>query len=343
MSIFTETSALAEVAACHSEATICSGANCLVTTTDTNAKLILAVSILFSVMLALVMFAMGCAVEAERMWGYLKRPWGIAIGVLCQFGAMPFTAFVLSMAFNVLPIQAVVIIILGCCPGGSTSNIVCVLLDGDMDLSISMTTCSTILAMGMMPLCLLIYTSTWTSSDNIQIPYDNIGITLVSIIVPISAGMYVKRRWPHLAKKILKVGAIIGFGSSLVISVVWIILYQTSWIIDPSLWIIGTIYPFIGFGMGFLLARFVGQPWYRCRTIAVETGFQNVQLCNAIIQLSFNPSELEPMFALPLIYGIFQLLATVLFGGGYQAYKKCRGLGSAETESPSLEDGKETK
>lgn len=107
-----------------------------------------------------------------------------------------------------------------------------------------MTTCSSILALGMMPLCLLIYTSVWTSSDTIMIPYDSIGkershttrmsvkpsdtggiwiqmtscaletfwmicstgITLAALIVPITVGMYVKRRWPNAAKKILKVG-----------------------------------------------------------------------------------------------------------------------------------------
>ncbi|KAM9802284.1 ileal sodium/bile acid cotransporter [Syngnathus typhle] len=338
MSMFKETTA--ELAVCLSEATICSGANCLVPTTDFNATLSLVLSTVLTIMLAMVMFSMGCTVDAQKLWGHLKRPWGIVIGFLCQFGIMPFTAFALSIAFNVLPVQAIVIIIMGCCPGGSGSNIICYWLDGDMDLSISMTACSSILALGMMPLCLLIYTSIWTSSDTIQIPYDSIGITLVALLVPISVGMYFKRRWPELAKKILKVGSITGFGLIVIIAVVGGILYQSSWTIAPSLWIIGTIYPFIGFGLGFLLARFVGQPWYRCRTIALETGFQNSQLCSTIVQLSFSPAELEVMFAFPLIYSIFQLVVAVMFVGGYQAYIKSRGLGSAETdsESPSLED-----
>ncbi|XP_061697094.1 ileal sodium/bile acid cotransporter [Syngnathoides biaculeatus] len=328
-------------AVCLSESTICSGANCLVPTSDFNALLGLVLSTVLTIMLAMVMFSMGCTVDAQKLWGHVKRPWGIIIGFLCQFGIMPFTAFALSIAFNVLPVQAIVIIIMGCCPGGSGSNIICYWLDGDMDLSISMTACSSIVALGMMPLCLIIYTSIWTSTDTIQIPYDSIGITLVALLVPIGVGMYVKRKWPHLAKKILKVGSITGFGLIIIIAVVGGILYQSSWTIAPSLWIIGTIYPFIGFGLGFLLARCVGQPWYRCRTIALETGFQNSQLCSTIVQLSFSPAELEVMFAFPLIYSIFQLVVAVLFVGGYQVYKKSCGLGSVETDSdsPSLEDG----
>lgn len=55
---------------------------------------------------------------------------------------------------------------------------------------------------------------------------------------------------------------------------------------------------------------------FRCRTIALETGFQNAQLCSTIVQLSFSFEELELMFAFPLIYSIFQMVAAVIFVGG---------------------------
>lgn len=331
---------MTEPPSCDPHATVCTGTSCLVPPSNFNEILSLVLSTVLTIMLAFVMFAMGCTVDTKKLWAHMKRPWGIFIGFLCQFGIMPFTAFALSLIFNVLPVQAVAIIIMGCCPGGSSSNIICYWLDGDMDLSVCMTTCSSILALGMMPLCLLIYTSTWTSADTILIPYDSIGITLVALLLPISAGIYVKRRWPEVAKKILRIGSIVGFGLIIVIAVVGGILYQSSWVIAPSLWIIGTIYPFIGFGLGFLLARFVGQPWHRCRTIALETGFQNAQLCSTIVQLSFSPAELDVMFSFPLIYSIFQLVAALLSVGAYQVYKKkCRGSAEADSEAPSIEEG----
>ncbi|KAM9364786.1 ileal sodium/bile acid cotransporter [Pholidichthys leucotaenia] len=294
-------------------------------------------------MLALIMFSMGCTVEAAKLWGHIRRPWGIFIGFLCQFGIMPFTAFALALAFGVLPVQAVVIIIMGCCPGGTGSNIVCYWLDGDMDLSISMTACSSILALGMMPLCLLIYTNVWTSSDAIQIPYDSIGITLASLLIPIAVGMLVKRKWPKYAKKILKVGSIAGVFLIVIIAVVGGVLYQSSWSIAPSLWIIGTIYPFIGCSLGFLLALVVGQPWYRARTIALETGFQNSQLCSTIVQLSFTQDELDLMFSFPLIYSIFQIVAAIMFVAAYQIYKRncSKSSAFADGDLPSLETGQE--
>ncbi|XP_076023932.1 ileal sodium/bile acid cotransporter [Genypterus blacodes] len=326
---------------CLPDATVCSGTSCVVAPSNFNAVLGVVLSTVLTVMLAMVMFSMGCTVDSHKLWGHIKKPWGIFIGFLCQFGIMPFTAFALALAFDVLPVQAVVIIIMGCCPGGSGSNIICYWLDGDMDLSISMTACSSILALGMMPLCLLIYTSVWTSSGTIQIPFDSIGITLVALLVPIALGMFLKHKKPELAKKILRVGSIAGFLLILIIAVVGGVLYQSSWTISPSLWIIGTIYPFIGFSLGFMLARFVGQPWYRCRTIALETGFQNAQLCSTIVQLSFSPEELEIMFAFPLIYSIFQLVLVVVAMGGYTGYRKIFGRSSGVVggDSASLEAG----
>uniref|UniRef100_A0A3B4GJX5 Ileal sodium/bile acid cotransporter n=1 Tax=Pundamilia nyererei TaxID=303518 RepID=A0A3B4GJX5_9CICH len=162
-------------AICDNSATACSGTDCLVPPSNFNAILGVVMSTVLTIMFAMVMFSMGCTLESAKLWGHIKKPWGIIIGFLCQFGIMPFTAFALSLAFGVQAVQAVVIIIMGCCPGGSNSNIICYWLEGDMDLSISMTTCSSLLALGMMPLCLLIYTSVWTSSDTIKIPYDSIG------------------------------------------------------------------------------------------------------------------------------------------------------------------------
>ncbi|XP_037645453.1 ileal sodium/bile acid cotransporter [Sebastes umbrosus] len=326
---------------CDPLATVCSGGNCLVPPSNFNDILSQAMSVTLTLMLGMVMFSMGCTVDTKKLLGHIRRPWGIIIGFLCQFGIMPFTGFALSLAFNVLPVQAIVIIIMGCCPGGTGSNIICYWLDGDMDLSISMTVCSSVLALGMMPLCLIIYTSVWTSSSTIQIPYESIGITLVSIIVPIALGMYVKRRWPNGAKKILKFGSIAGFILIICIAVVGGILYQSSWTIAPSLWIIGIIYPFIGYSLGFLLARFAGQPWFRARTIALETGFQNSQLCSTIVQLSFSQAELDVMFSFPLIYSIFQLVTASITVGAYQIYKKTCGRrpADADFEDPSLEAG----
>ncbi|XP_017825882.4 ileal sodium/bile acid cotransporter [Callithrix jacchus] len=315
---------------CVDNATVCSGASCVVPESNFNNILSVVLSTVLTILLALVMFSMGCNVEIKNFLGHMKRPWGICVGFLCQFGIMPLMGFILSVAFDILPIQAVVVLIMGCCPGGTASNILAYWVDGDMDLSISMTTCSTLLALGMMPLCLLIYTKMWVDSGSLKIPYDNIGTSLVALVVPVSIGMFVNHKWPQKAKIILKIGSIAGAVLIVLIAVVGGILYQGAWIIQPNLWIIGTIFPVAGYTLGFLLARIAGQPWHRCRTVAFETGMQNTQLCSTIVQLSFTPEELNVIFTFPLIYSIFQLAVAAIFVGFYVAYKKCHGKNKAE-------------
>ncbi|XP_059935767.1 ileal sodium/bile acid cotransporter [Mesoplodon densirostris] len=307
---------------CLANATVCDGVSCVVPEDDVNTTLSVVLSTVLTILLSLVMFSMGCNVEIKKFLGHVKRPWGICVGFLCQFGIMPLTGFVLSVTFDILPIQAVVVLLMGCCPGGTTSNILAYWADGDMDLSISMTTCSTLLALGMMPLCLLIYTKMWADSGIIIIPYDKIGISLVALVVPVSIGMFVNHRWPHKAKIILKVGSITGALLIVLIAVVGGVLYQGAWIIEPKLWAIGTLFPLAGYSLGFFLARIAGQSWHRCRTVALETGMQNTQLCSTIIQLSFTTEELNLMFTFPLIYSIFQLTMAAIFLALYVVYKK---------------------
>nr|XP_028581491.1 ileal sodium/bile acid cotransporter [Podarcis muralis] len=307
---------------CSANATICNGTSCVLSTEDYNRVLSTILSTVLTILLAMVMFSMGCNVELKKFLGHIRRPWGIAVGFLCQFGIMPLTGFVLSYAFNILPIQAVVVIIMGCCPGGTSSNILAYWVDGDMDLSISMTTCSTLLAMGMMPLCLFLYTKIWTDYSSLLIPYDSIGISLVALVIPASLGIFFKHRWPAKAKIVLKIGSIGGAVLIVLIAVVGGILYQGSWTITPALWIIGAIFPFAGYSVGFILARIAGQSWHRCRTVALETGMQNTQLASTIVQLSFSPEQLELMFTFPLIYSIFQLILAAMFLGVYQVHKR---------------------
>nr|XP_005303460.1 ileal sodium/bile acid cotransporter [Chrysemys picta bellii] len=331
------TNSTTNISYCSANATICNSTSCVIPDDNFNQVLNVVLSTVLTILLALVMFSMGCNVNIKKFWGHIKKPWGIFVGFLCQFGIMPLTGFVLSLVFNVLPAQAVAVLIMGCCPGGTSSNILAYWLDGDMDLSISMTTCSTLLALGMMPLCLFIYTKMWTDTESIVIPYDSIGISLVALVIPVSVGIFVNHKWPQKAKIILKAGSITGLALILIIAVVGGILYKGSWTISPQLWIVGTIFPAAGYSLGFLLARVAGQSWHRCRTVALETGMQNTQLCTTIVQLSFTPEQLTQMFTFPLIYSIFQIVFALIFVGVYYLHKRFCGTPKMDFTEPTSE------
>ncbi|KAF7479280.1 sodium-dependent organic anion transporter [Marmota monax] len=289
---------------------------------EAHGSLELVFTVVSAVMMGLLMFSLGCSVEIRKLWWHIRRPWGIAVGLLCQFGLMPLTAYLLAISFSLKPVHAIAVLIMGCCPGGTISNIFTFWVDGDMDLSISMTACSTVAALGMMPLCLYLYTWSWDLAQNLTIPYQNIGITLVCLTIPVAFGICVNYRWPKQSKLILKVGAVVGGVLLLVVTVAGVVLAKGSWNSDTTLLTISFIFPLIGHVTGFLLALLTHQSWQRCRTISLETGAQNIQMCITMLQLSFTAEHLVQMFNFPLAYGLFQLVDGVLIVAAYQIYKR---------------------
>lgn len=91
-------------------------------------------SVTVTLVMALLVFSLGCTVEMKKLWANIKRPWGIAVGMVCQFGLMPLVAYTLAISFATTTTHSVAILILGCCPGGTISNLFTYWIDGDMDL-----------------------------------------------------------------------------------------------------------------------------------------------------------------------------------------------------------------
>ncbi|KAL4608955.1 ileal sodium/bile acid cotransporter-like [Arapaima gigas] len=119
---------------CSSNTTLCAGPSCEEQAGNIYNILNLILDTVLPLLLALVVFSMGCITDIKKLWGHIKQPWGILLGFACQFSIMPFTAFILSIALNTLPMEAVTVLIMGCSPGGSFSNVFAYWLDGDMDL-----------------------------------------------------------------------------------------------------------------------------------------------------------------------------------------------------------------
>lgn len=86
------------------------------------------------IILLITMISLGCTMEISKIKNHLLKPKGIAIALLAQFGIMPLTAFCLGKILQMDPIKAVTVLICGCCPGGSLSNIFSLAIKGDMNL-----------------------------------------------------------------------------------------------------------------------------------------------------------------------------------------------------------------
>ena len=142
-----------------------------------------------SVILGVIMLTMGLTLSADDFRILFSRPWDIFIGACAQFTLMPLIAYVLTVVFGLNPYLSIGIILVGCCPGGVSSNIMSFLCRGDVAFSVGMTTASTLLAPFMTPLLV------WWLADT-RIEVDTLGMfrgILLITILPVTVGFLVNR------------------------------------------------------------------------------------------------------------------------------------------------------
>src|SRR5690625_6440667 len=125
--------------------------------------------LLLGLMIFVIMFGMGSSLTTDDFRAVARRPRGVLIGFLSQFGLMPFIAWSLAVLLNLPPGFAIALILIGCLPGGTTSNMFTYFSRGSVALSIAMTTASTLAALVMMPLLLEFYTSDFTRQISQQL------------------------------------------------------------------------------------------------------------------------------------------------------------------------------
>ncbi|XP_072545844.1 hepatic sodium/bile acid cotransporter-like isoform X2 [Salminus brasiliensis] len=277
------------------------------------------------IILFITMISLGCTMEMAKIKAHILKPKGVAIALVSQFGIMPLTAFCLAKAFQLGPIEAVTVLICGCCPGGNLSNIFALALQGDMNLSIVMTTCSTVLALGAMPFLLYLYCQGFSGLEN-AVPYAGIVIALVMTLVPCAFGIAINHWAPRFSPMIIKVGLSILLIASVAIGVMsGITIGGTVWVVlSPELMAVASLMPLIGYLLGYILSTLFKQNGQCKRTIAMETGCQNIQLCSTILKVAFPPEVIGPLFLFPLIYIIFQGGEALLFIIIFRWYQRCK-------------------
>ncbi|CAK8686567.1 unnamed protein product [Clavelina lepadiformis] len=277
--------------------------------------------------ISIVMFAMGCKVQVKKVRQRIIRPWSILIGFFCQFGIMPLCAFAVGSLANLSRAKALAVLIMGCLPGGNASNLITYWSNGDLDLSIAMTAMSTIFAFAMMPFCLFVY-GRFFLIESVAIPYANICILLAAFIAPVAVGMAFNYCKPDLAESLAKVGAVVGIFVVVAAATVGIILYPSAFHIPKIYWVIGFILPLLGYLLGYLAATLVSLVFKgskidenQRRTIAIETGTQNSQLCTTITQLNYGCTCLIlEMYSYPLVYFVYEIFEACLFCAAFQIY-----------------------
>ena len=130
-------------------------------TDDFTKKLLKLMTAGIFMVLQFTMLGLGCEIKISEVKKHAKKPVGAIIAVSAQFGVMPLAAFGISRALDLDFYPSIALIICGCCPGGNLSNMLAYAVRGDMNLSILMTTCSSIGGLIAMPILTFVY-GTWT-------------------------------------------------------------------------------------------------------------------------------------------------------------------------------------
>uniref|UniRef100_A0A914NB48 Uncharacterized protein n=1 Tax=Meloidogyne incognita TaxID=6306 RepID=A0A914NB48_MELIC len=264
---------------------------------------------------------MGCELNLHVVLSTIKRPVAPAIGFFTQFAIMPLLAY--SIAIFVLSskgmhLLALGLFVTGCSPGGGASNYWTVLLGGNTNLSITMTFCSTIAALVMMPLWIKLLGTRLIKAVaptlTIHIPYSKIVASLFTLIVPLFIGLIIAKYKPHWAiraRKLLR-PFIISVLIVLIIFGVAINLWLFKLITWPIL-LAGLLLPWCGFMFGCFTSILLAQDPPDVTAIAIETGVQNTGIAIMLLKLTFPGTDSDIASLLPITVACFTP-APLLFG-----------------------------
>jgi bile acid transporter len=266
------------------------------------------------------MLGMGASLTFKDFRIAFRKPQGILVGLLCQYGIMPFLGYLLAVSLGLPPALAIGLILMGCMPGGTTSNIFTYFSKGALALSIMMTVCSTLVAVAMVPVLLEFYSQMKGLPSEYSVPAGNVAQVLVVLIVPTLIGMVLRKWNPNVGATVELIGGLLGIVVILFLIVTWVprnhqLLATTPWPVYFASIGLGMIGMLLGFG----LSRLLRQDPRRSRTIALETGIQNGPLAVLIVLLTFKGEMQQQVLLIPVLYSLFIVLTssavTVWFRG----------------------------
>ncbi|MEM7718522.1 MAG: bile acid:sodium symporter [Pseudomonadota bacterium] len=264
---------------------------------------------LLGIMVAIIMLGMGASLTPRDFYLALKRPFGLMIGVVSQYGFMPLLGFILATTLVLPETIALGVLIMACMPGGTTSNIFTYFSKGNLALSVLMTVTSTLTGVILIPIILLIY----ASALDLEIPRDDIIAVLIILLVPVAIGMTVRKLNANAGAVIEFVGAILGVLFIVFIAVTWVPAnWQFLMTTTPATYAAAIGLGLVGITIGYLFAKSLKLHPRNARTVALETGIQNGPLAIAIIVFTFPPEQQQAVMAVPALYSLFIVMISTL-------------------------------
>ena len=245
------------------------------------------------VLLGVVMFGMGLATKLDDFRIVFSRPKDVAVGCAAQFTIMPALAWALSRLLGLDEALTVGVVLVGCCPGGTASNVMTYLARGDLALSVGMTGVSTLLAPFLTPLLTLLLAGKTVAVDAVGM---FVGILWV-VVLPIGLGLAAKRLFPRATERAVRFMPTV---SSVVIAVIIVLVVSANagrlCTGGVKVVLAVVLHNLCGLALGYLLAAALRLSEPKRRALCIEVGMQNSGLAASLAAAHF---AAYPMAAVP--------------------------------------------
>ena len=261
-----------------------------------------------SLFLGAAMFGMGLTIKADDFKAVLTHPKEIIIGCIAQYTIMPLSAWALSMLLQLPPDLAVGVILVGCCPGGTASNVITYIAGGDVSLSVGMTIVSTLLAPLMTPLLTYALAGAWVDVSL----YAMILSVIKVILIPVLLGIIIHRALGKVMEKIASFVPLISV-VAIVMIIAGIVANNVEKILSCGLLVLGVVilHNFLGISLGLLASRLFHINYDKTTAIAIEVGMQNSGLAVSLASANF---AANPLATLPgAIFSVWHNISGSLF------------------------------
>lgn len=268
-------------------------------------------------LLGIVMFGMGLAMQWEDFRIVFTRPRDIFIGFLAQITIMPLLAWLLTKVFSLPPELAVGVVLVGCCPGGTASNVITYLAGGDLALSVGMTSVSTLCAPILTPMLTFLFAGKYVNVD-----FWAMFLSIVQVIIlPIALGLIIKR-WMRPSEKVVKnvLPAVSTIAITMIVGAV--VSANADKLLHCGLLVIAVVvlHNLLGFLLGFIVGKVLHLKRRKCIAISVEVGMQNSGLACSLAQQHFQTMALATVPG--AIFSVWHNIAGALLARLLVAQKK---------------------
>ncbi|ANN79065.1 bile acid:sodium symporter family protein [Bordetella flabilis] len=261
-------------------------------------------------LLGIVMFGMGLTLSKADFREVTRRPRDVLIGVLGQFIIMPGLAWVLAKTLDLPPEVAVGVILVGCCPGGTASNVMTFLARGDVALSVTVTSVTTLLAPIITPALIYLLASQWIDVSAAAMFWSIVQV----VVLPIALGVlaqYILRDKVQVGVAVLPLVSVVA----IVAIVAAVVAGNQARIATSGLMIFAVVVLHNGLGLliGYALAKLCGMSVSKRKAISIEVGMQNSGLGVALATAHFSPLAAVPSAIFSVWHNISGPMAATLF------------------------------